>query len=210
MPRRTRNRRPTGVAPLPTPPNRVPTGIAVLGAGALGAVLTWFSLSDRTVPTRPPQPSAVVASETPPAIAHLPPADAAVLLGNWHYDRQRWFQAIEQYEAALRLGQDNANVRTDLGNCFRFAGQPQKALEQYEISQRMDPRHENSLFNKAALYGQELNQISRAKELLAEYLLKFPSSQGAPRAQQLLGELTVKERTQDASVKAALQQVIEK
>ncbi|MGV3530933.1 MAG: hypothetical protein ACO1QR_01080 [Chthoniobacteraceae bacterium] len=183
-------------------------------AGIIGAGITWFFLGGgpRSATSTPPPapPSSGMVSDAPPNVAHLPPADAAVLLGNWHYDRARWLQAIEQYEGALRLGKDNADVRTDLGNCFRFIKQPQKALEQYEISQRMQPQHENSLFNQAALYGQELNQVPRAKELLNEYLRRFPASPGIPRAQQLLAEFTAKEQADAAQLKQTLQPLLEK
>lgn len=181
-----------------------------LAAGAVGAGFMWFVLGGKSEPVRPLAPPSAIPSEAPPNVAHLSPADAAVMLGNWHYDRQRWFQAIEQYEGALRLGKDNADVRTDLGNCFRFVGQSQKALDQYQISQRMDPQHENSLFNQAALYGQELHQISRAKALLSDYLQKFPTGHGVQRAEQLLADFTAKEKAQNEQVTQALQQVIEK
>ena len=184
-----------------------------LAAGAIGALGTWYFLGgskSSTTAAPPVPPSSGMVSDAPPNVAHLPPAEAAVLLGNWHYDRARWFQAIEQYESALRLGKDNADVRTDLGNCFRFIKQPQKALEQYEISQRMQPQHENSLFNQATLYGLELNEISRAKELLTEYLRRFPSSSGVPRARQLLAEFTAKEQAEAAQLQQALQPLIEK
>ena len=119
--------------------------LMVVAASAIGALGTWFLLGGNQAATPAvapaPSPSSAMLSEAPPNVAHLSPADGAVLLGNWHYDRQRWFQAIEQYEGALRLGKDNPDVRTDLGNCYRFIKQPQKALEQYEISQRMQPLH---------------------------------------------------------------------
>ena len=136
----------------------------------------------------PPAAPAAAAAEVPPSVANLPPAQAALQLGHWHYDRQRWAPAVEQYETALRLGIDNPDVRTDLGNCYRFLGQPEKAREQYERSQRQNPQHENSLFNLAALHAQVLHDNPKARELLNEYLRRFPDSDGAPRARQLLAE----------------------
>src|SRR4051812_13286412 len=72
----------------------------------------------------------------PPDTSQLPPADAARALADWNYDRQNWTHAIEHYQEAIAKGADNPDVRTDLGNCFRFLGQYEKALEQYEIAQR--------------------------------------------------------------------------
>src|SRR5687768_12553926 len=114
MPRRSRVRR-----TVPDPPprsNLSPFHMILMGlaAGALGAGLMWYLLGGKSEPTRTVTPSSVVAPEAPPNVAHLSPADAAVTLGNWHYDRQRWLQAIEQYQEALKLGKDNADVRTDM------------------------------------------------------------------------------------------------
>jgi tetratricopeptide (TPR) repeat protein len=162
--------------------------LLALIAGSIGAGVTWLLVSThRSV--QPPIAPAVVADDGPPSVAHLPPAQAAGLLGHWHYDRQRWAAAAQQYEAALRLGLDNPDVRTDLGNCFRFLDKPEKARDQYERSQRQNPQHENSLFNLAALHAQVLHDNPKAQELLNEYLRRFPESDGAARAHRLLAEL---------------------
>jgi tetratricopeptide (TPR) repeat protein len=157
-------------------------------AGAAGGGLVWIGMrsdapsSPRTVPN-------IEHAETPPNVAHLPPAQSAVTLGNWHYDRQRWAQAIDQYEAAIRLGVDNADIRTDLGNCYRFIGQPLKALELYQSAQRQDPQHENSLFNQAGLYAETLNEPSKAIAAAGEFIRRFPQSSGAAAAQQMIARL---------------------
>jgi tetratricopeptide (TPR) repeat protein len=122
-------------------------------------------------------------------VAGLSPEKAALLLGHWHYDRQRWSAAAGQYETALRLGADNPDARTDLGNCYRFLSLPEKAREQYELAQRQNPRHEESFFNLAALYAQDLHDPAKARELLNEYLRRFPTSDGAAQARQLLTEI---------------------
>ncbi len=172
--------------PQPTHSNAKLVTLALI-AGAVGAGVTWMLLPAQHGEAPPVAPSAV-AADIPPSVANLPPPQAALLLGHWHYDRQSWAAAVEQYETALRLGIDNPDVRTDLGNCFRFLGQPEKAREQYERSQRQNPQHENSLFNLAALHAQVLHDNPKARELLNEYLRRFPASDGAARARQLLAE----------------------
>src|SRR5689334_14608058 len=78
--------------------------MAVL-AGAVGSGITWMLLPPRQAPapSNIAPSTAAPAVETPPSVAHLPPGEAALLLGHWHYDRQRWSAAVEQYEAVLRL-----------------------------------------------------------------------------------------------------------
>src|SRR4051812_39253455 len=122
----------------------------------------------------------------PPDTSQLPPADRARTLADWNYDRQNWPHAIEHYQEAIARGADNADVRTDLGNCFRFSGQPQKALEQYEIAQQKNPMHENSLFNQAGLFAEVLHDDQRALSIAREFLTRFPQSPRAEAARELI------------------------
>jgi tetratricopeptide (TPR) repeat protein len=161
--------------------------VVALVVAMIGAAATWLLLPQRQDGS--PAAFATAAADVPSTAANLPPAQAALALGHEHYDHQRWAAAAEQYEAALRLGLDNPDVRTDLGNCYRFLGQPQKALEQYERSQRQNPQHENSLFNLASLHAQMLHDNAKAQALINEYLRRFPDSDGAPRARQFLAEI---------------------
>ncbi|CAN5597823.1 hypothetical protein BH20VER3_BH20VER3_18520 [soil metagenome] len=116
----------------------------------------------------------------------MSPADAARTLGNWNYDRQNWPHAIEHYEQAIALGADNPDVRTDLGNCYRFLGQPEKALERYQLAQKQNPQHQNSLFNQISLFAQLLHDNDRAASAAREFIAKFPESPQAETARQQL------------------------
>ncbi len=112
----------------------------------------------------------------PPDVSQLAPAEAARTLANWNYDQQNWTHAIEHYQNAIESGADNADVRTDLGNCFRFLGQPEKALEQYEIAQKENPLHENSLFNQISLFADLLHDKERAQAVARDFIARFPQS----------------------------------
>ena len=78
---------------------------------------------------------------------------------------------------------------TDLGNCFRFLNQPQKALEQYENAQRLNPQHENSLYNQAGLFAEVLHDPERAKALAREFIARFPKSPRAESARGFIDQL---------------------
>jgi len=131
----------------------------------------------------------------PPDVSQLAPADAARTLGDWNYDRHNWAHAIEHYQEAIADGDDNPDVRTDLGNCFRFIDEPQKALEQYQIAQTENPMHENSLFNQAGLYAEVLHDDQRALATAREFLKRFPQSDRAAAAGQLISKLEERNRS---------------
>ena len=111
----------------------------MLASFALGAGDTWLimrtSSSNESV-KQPVERFASTPNAAPPNVLNMSPADAARTLADWNYDRQNWPHAIDHYQEAIAKGADNPDVRTDLGNCFRFIGQAQKALEQYQIAQK--------------------------------------------------------------------------
>jgi hypothetical protein len=193
-----------------TQPSGWPVPLFLLLAFALGAGTTWLIMrvsSDKpaepviesflppanqaSAPVAPaaPQTAAVppaVAGTTPPDVSQMTPADAARTLGNWNYDQQNWTHAIEHYQQAITLGADNPDVRTDLGNCFRFLGQPEKALEQYQIAQKENPQHENSLLNQVSLFAQVMHDPERAATAANEFLTRFPQSPQAVTVRKMV------------------------
>ncbi len=168
-------------------PLRLPMLLVGLAAFGLGAGAMWLVLRESHPSLT--QSSATRGAAEPPNVSHLAPADAATTLANWNYDRQNWSHAIEHYQQAIALGRDNPDVRTDLGNCFRFLGQSEKALDQYETAQRQNPQHENSLFNQAALFAEVLHDSERAKAAAREFIARFPQSSRAESARKLIGQL---------------------
>jgi tetratricopeptide (TPR) repeat protein len=147
-------------------------------SAAVGAGITWLVMSQHRVSQEPPvaQLPKNPAIATAPDISGLSGADAAVMRGNLAYDHQQWADAVREYQDALAKGGDNADVRTDLGNAYRFSGQPEKALEQYSIAQRQNPQHENSLFNQIGLFMEVLHDPIRATPVCEEFIRRFPNS----------------------------------
>jgi tetratricopeptide (TPR) repeat protein len=169
---------------------------AVIAFG-LGCGATWFLVKRSADQER----AFVSAGESkPPLDTSLSPAQTAVVSGNWYYDRKNWARAIEAYEKAIALGADNSDVRTDLGNAYRFSDRPQKALEQYEVAQKQNPQHENSLFNQGGLYAFSLNQPEKALEIWREYLARFPQSPNAPKTRELISEVEAPQSDQRSEV----------
>jgi len=167
--------------------------LLIIGAFLLGAAGMWLLMrtsSSGSRPAGPPMPRfAPTANTTAPDVTQLAPGDAGRALGDWYYDQRNFPLALQHYQEAIRRGTDNPDVRTDLGNCFRFVGQPQKALEQYETAQKQDPQHENSLFNQAGLFAEVLHDNQRAFATAHEFLARFPQSDKAAAARDLITHL---------------------
>lgn len=173
-----------------------PVPLLLLLAFVLGMGSTWLvSHKLSPAPTKAPIESFLpptnggasgLTQPAPPDVSGMPPAEAARTLANWNYDREDWSHAVEHYQEAIARGADTPDVRTDLGNCFRFLNQPQKALEQYEVAQKQNPLHENSLFNQASLFAQVLHDHARANSAAREFLARFPASPQAAAAKQFL------------------------
>jgi len=180
-----------------SPPPAQPTGsfwlpfvfIGLIGA-LLGATITYIALRPGQAPAVvgavPSNPDPTTHRPTPDLTAGQSPAEADRTLGNFYYDHQNWIQAITRYESAIRQGIDDADIRTDLGNAYRFAGRTDDALAQYRRAQQMNPAHEFSLFNQGGLYLEDLKQPDKAVAIWQEYLVRFPTGRNVAAAQQLI------------------------
>jgi cytochrome c-type biogenesis protein CcmH/NrfG len=73
--------------------------------------------------------------------------DSLVKLGNMFYDGQQFSSAIQYYERALAQHPENADVRTDMGTAYWYAGNADRAVEAMETSLKYRPGHPQTLFN---------------------------------------------------------------
>jgi tetratricopeptide (TPR) repeat protein len=85
-----------------------------------------------------------------------------VIIGNTYYDLRRWVDAANYYEKALAIKSDDVAVRTDYGITFAERENPDydRAIKEFEMSLKVDPLHEPTLFNLAVVYhkkGDEKN-----------------------------------------------------
>ena len=162
--------------------------LPMLLSAAVGAGVTWLIMSQRSPSFEQPR-SFATPSAASNQVSALSSADAAVVRGNMAYDHQQWADAIREYQNAIAKGRDNADVRTDLGNAFRFSGQPEKALEQYTIAQRQNPQHENSLFNQIGLFMEVMHDPIRAIPVCEEFIRRFPNSEKVSDVKEKLATL---------------------
>lgn len=107
-------------------------------------------------------------------------ADAWLQLGNVYYDTGNPPKAIKAYEKYLELrSAGDPNVLTDLGVMYRRNGQPKKAVEAFDKAIALDPKHQQSWFNKGIVLRYDLNDREGAIKAWQE-LLKINPDAVAP------------------------------
>jgi tetratricopeptide (TPR) repeat protein len=106
-------------------------------------------------------------------------------LANLYFDAERYQDAIKWYSDALALQPNDVNVSTDLGVCYYYTNQPDKALEQFDKSLKIDPKHTKTLLNVGivrAFGKQDLDGARKAWEEAIRLAPDSPEGQAAKRA----------------------------
>jgi tetratricopeptide (TPR) repeat protein len=106
-------------------------------------------------------------------------------LANLYFDAERYEDAIKWYGEAVKLSPNDVNVSTDLGVCYYYSNQPDKALAQFDHSLSIDPKHVKTLLNVGivkAFGKQDLDGAMRAWQQVIQIAPDSPEGQAAKRA----------------------------
>lgn len=116
---------------------------------------------------------------------------ALVSLGNLHYDRGQYAEAIFYYERALAINPDDVNVLVDTGTAYfyRQPSDPDRALEYYQRALERAPTFPNALFNKGVVFLKGKKDLLAARRAFEEFLRVQPSGPNAAAAQQIIEEI---------------------
>jgi tetratricopeptide (TPR) repeat protein len=185
--------------------------IVIGAAGTVFGLIVGWIIGTQQAPARPfAQAAAPVAAQAPagmpaaaaPAldeaqatalrnIAEKDPANvqSRVQLGNLYFDAERYQDAIQWYEAAFALNPNDINVSTDLGVCFYYTNQPDRAVRQLEASLRIDPRHTKTLLNLGIVKAFGMQDLAGAAAAWEEVIKIAPNSQEGQAAQRSLANL---------------------
>jgi len=184
--------------------------IVIGAAGTVFGLIVGWIIGTQQAPARPfAQVSAPVAQAPagpPPAaaavfdeaqatalrnIAEKDPANvqSRVQLGNMYFDAERYQDAIQWYEAALKLNPNDVSVSTDLGVCFYYANQPDRAVSQMEASLRIDPRHTKSLLNLGIVKAFGKQDLAGAEAAWQEVVRIAPDSPEGQAAKRSIANL---------------------
>jgi len=109
---------------------------------------------------------------------------AWVELGNSYFDAQMPAKSVEAYAKALELNPNDPNVLTDQGVMYRQLGWFDKAIENFNKANAVDPRHIQSLFNAGIVYRHDLQDYVKASEVWKRYLEISPTGETADRIRE--------------------------
>jgi tetratricopeptide (TPR) repeat protein len=112
-------------------------------------------------------------------------AQPRVQLGNLYFDAERYDDAIRWYTEAQALLPNDINVSTDLGVCYYYTNQPDKALVQFDRSLKLDANHVKTLLNVGivrAFGKQDLDGATQAWQKVMKLAPDSPEGQAAKRA----------------------------
>lgn len=187
--------------------------LAVAGA-FFGLIVGWVIGSQQAGPTRFATAPAAVAEQAQPAqgqasmpaaqaprpfdqaeaqrlqaAAEKNPADAKtrVDLGNLYFDAERYPDAINWYQQALKIRPSDADVSTDLAVCYYYSNDPDRALQQFDVSLKADPKHAKTLLNQGivkAFGKQDLQGAVAAWEKVIQIAPASPEAETARKALQ--------------------------
>lgn len=122
------------------------------------------------------------------AAATAGPNDPAprVELGNLYFDAERYGDAVQWYEQALRLNPNDANVSTDLGVAYYYTDQPDKAIAQFEQSLKVDPKHTKTMLNMGIVKAFGKQDLAGASAAWQQVIATAPGSPEADAARKAL------------------------
>ncbi len=110
-------------------------------------------------------------------------------LGNSHYDREDWTQAIRAYEKALRKAKNDPNVLSDLGAAYRNRGEFRRAVGLFTKARAADPDHWQSLLNLVLVNAFDLRDPAASRRALEELKRRYPDIPNLDRLEQQINGL---------------------
>ena len=192
--------------------------VAFAVAGMLfGLIAGWVIGSQQTGVRQPAgaaPPAAQGASSAAPAVdqaqvnafssvAEREPANAAprVQLGNLYFDAERYDDAIKWYTEALKLSANDVDVSTDLGVSYYYTNQADRALERFDRSLKIDPKHVKTLLNVGIVKAFGKQDLPGAQQAWEQVIKIAPDSPEGQAARRALDSLRAAHPGQGAAVK---------
>ncbi len=115
--------------------------------------------------------------------------NAWVQLGHNFFDSDQPMKAIEAYDKALAINGNDANVLTDQGVMYRRLGWFDKAISNFETAYKINPSHQQCLYNLGIVYRYDLEDFPKAIAAWEKFLVVNPSGPGSAQVRSELENL---------------------
>ncbi len=115
--------------------------------------------------------------------------NAWVQLGNKYFDTNQPMEAVDAYDKALAINGNDPDVLTDQGIMYRRIGWFNKAIENFNKANELDPKHPQSLLNLGIVYRFDLEENVKAKEAWLQYLEVDPTGATADRVRTMIDHM---------------------
>jgi tetratricopeptide (TPR) repeat protein len=112
-----------------------------------------------------------------------------VQLGHNYFDANQPMKAIETYDKALEMDGNDPGVLTDQGIMYRRIGWFDKAIDNFEKANVLNPRHVQSLYNLGIVYRDDLDDQEKAKEAWTRYLVISPIGKEADKVRTMIDHM---------------------
>jgi len=125
------------------------------------------------------------------ATAEQDPSNVVVRieLANMYFDAERPADAVPWYEAALKIAPKNVNVSTDLGVCYYYLGDADRALKQFDYSLAIEPNHAKTMLNVGVVRAFGKQDLKGAAAIWESLLKISPDTAEGQAARRALDSL---------------------
>ena len=176
---------------------------------AFGLIAGWIIGTEQAKPAAPAAPAVAAAPATAASsstraavvdeqkvtalksVAEKDPKNAKprIELGNLYFDAERYDDAIAWYEQAVALQPNDENLSTDLGVCYYYTNQPDKALVRFDASLKINPKHVKTLLNVGIVRAFGKQDLPGATKAWEQVIAIEPNSTEAQAAKRALDTL---------------------
>ena len=105
-------------------------------------------------------------------------------LGKEYFDSNQFMDSIEAYDKALEIQPNSPDVLTDQGVMFKRLGWFDRAIQNFNKANEVDPTHATSVYNLGIVYRYDLQDFAKAEKAWTRFLEISPTGPGSDRVRQ--------------------------
>ncbi|MBS1977393.1 MAG: PD40 domain-containing protein [Bacteroidetes bacterium] len=92
------------------------------------------------------------------------------------YDKGKYADAIPYYEEYLQTNGDNQDALYYAGLCYRYSGNPEKAIERFGTLKKLNPDYWSWFYYEEGIAFSDTKQFDQAVESFKSFLKRYPNN----------------------------------